>query len=151
MRKTQNSTAPLIEAFASLSRKAAGSQGRALSRPSQRAESPFDSRCPTRESIKQKTIALRRARNTLCAPGAFMEGTVLCGRFPPLPALCPTPHFVPHRGQGWVRDFASHRGRGYGKPIRPVGLHERPLAAGELRGCGRAFYFWFGSFSPGRK
>ena len=54
MRKTQNSTAPLMEAFASLSRKAAGSQGSALSRPSQRAESPFDSRCPARESIKQK-------------------------------------------------------------------------------------------------
>ena len=91
MRKTQNSTAPLIEAFASLSRKAAGSQGSALSRPSQRAESPFDSRCPTRESIKQKTIALRRARNTLCAPGALMEGTVLSGRFPLYR------HFVPHR------------------------------------------------------
>ena len=54
MRKTQNNTAPLMEAFASLSRKAAGSQGSALSRPSQRAESPFDSRCPARESIKQK-------------------------------------------------------------------------------------------------
>ena len=158
MRKTQNSTAPLIEAFASLSRKAAGSQGSALSRPSQRAESPFDSRCPTRESIKQKTIALRRARNTLCAPGALMEESVPRGRFPLYRYFVSSArsygvrmYFVPHRGQGWVRDFASHRGRGYGKPIRQVGLHERPLAAGALRGCGRAFYFWFGSFSPGRK
>ena len=119
MRKTQNSTAPLIEAFASLSRKAAGSQGRALSRPSQRAESPFDSRCPTRESIKQKTIALRRARNTLCAPGALMEGTVLWGRFPlyrhfvfSARSCGVRMYFVPHRTSSRTGDeVANQSGR----------------------------------------
>ena len=50
------------------------------------------------------------------------------GTVPPLPALRLTP------------GTKLGAGRGYGKPIRQVGLHERPLAAGELRGCGRAFY-----------
>ncbi|WP_370811834.1 hypothetical protein [Butyricicoccus pullicaecorum] len=54
------STAPLIEVWIKPFQRFAGSQGRALSRPSQRAESPFDSRYPTRESIqtnkKGKTV-----------------------------------------------------------------------------------------------
>ena len=53
------------EAFASLSRKAAGSQGRALSRPSQRAKSPFETRCPTRVSIKLSFSARPQTRNSL--------------------------------------------------------------------------------------
>ncbi len=104
-----------------------------------RAESPFDSRCPARESIKQKNNrAPQSAKYSLRAwrahGGNRPERTV-----PPLPELCPASHFVPHVG------------RGRGKPIRQVGLHERPLAAGVLRGCGRAFYFWLSSFSPRRK
>ena len=41
-----------IEVFASLFQKAAGSQGRALSRIPQDAESPFETRCPPRVSTK---------------------------------------------------------------------------------------------------
>ena len=127
MRKTQNSTAPLIEAFASLSRKAAGSQGSALSRPSQRAESSFDFPVPRKgKSTKFSFKAPPAGGKTSRAPGAFMEGTVHKGRFPPLPALRPT------------CGTRLGAGRSRGKPIRQVGLHERPLAAGELRGCGRA-------------
>ena len=53
------------KAFASLSRKAAGPQGRALSRPSQRAKSPFETRCPTRVSIKLSFSARPQTRNSL--------------------------------------------------------------------------------------
>ena len=73
MRKTQNSTAPLMEAFASLSRKAAGSQGSALSRHPQMAKAPFETRCPTRVSIKLSFKALAAASKTLCAQSALVK------------------------------------------------------------------------------
>ncbi len=43
----------------------AGSQGRALSRPSQRAKSPFETRCPTRVLIKLSFSARPQTRNSL--------------------------------------------------------------------------------------
>ena len=152
MRKTQNSIAPLIEAFASLSRKAAGSQGSALSRPSQRAESPFDSRCPARESIKQKNNrAPQSAKYSLRARRAHGGTRPQRTVSPFTRTLSPMWDEVYFCSVHGFTDFVLHVGRSRGKPIRQVGLHERPLAAGELRGCGRAFYFLFGSFSPRRK
>ena len=65
-----------MEAFAGLSRKAAGSQGRALSRVPQDAESPFDFRFCENQLKQKKIIARRSERNTLCAQSALMGKTV---------------------------------------------------------------------------
>ena len=63
-----------MEAFASLSRKAAGSQGRALRRGSQAAESLFETRCPTRVSMKTN-----KKGKTVPSDGLSRELRV-CGR-----------------------------------------------------------------------
>ena len=110
-----------MEAFASLSRKAAGSQGRALSRPSQRAESPFDFPVPRKgKSTKLSFKAPPAGGKILCAPGALMEGTVLSGRFPLYRHFISSArsygarmHFVPHRTSSRIGDevAANQSGR----------------------------------------
>ena len=67
----KNSTAPNNKAFAGLSRKAAGSQGRALSRAPQSAKLPFDFRFCENQPKRTKK-ARPQTRNTLrtkCAHG----------------------------------------------------------------------------------
>ena len=61
MGNLQDSTVPLIEAFAGLSRKAAGSQGSALSRTPQSAKSPlipvFDRNQPKQKQKRDPQVA----------------------------------------------------------------------------------------------
>ena len=63
------------EAFASLSRKAAGSQGSALSRIPQDAESPFETRGSARVSTKNNFKRRPQAARLFCAQSALMKNT----------------------------------------------------------------------------
>ena len=71
----KNSTAPNNEVFAGLFQKAAGSQGRALRRSPQRAESPFETRCPPRVSTQTN-----KKRKTVLSDGLSHERT-LCAEY----------------------------------------------------------------------
>jgi len=82
-----------IEAFASLSRKAAGSQGSALSRIPQDAEFPFETRGSARVSTNSRFKRRPQAARLFCAQSALIRPDPLDRVFF-IVFLLPSTHFI---------------------------------------------------------